>query len=429
MSVCRLSIQTEHDGDVRTVDVAVCAQTPVAALLPAVNDVARLWPPAQDVHHWRLDRLVGGPLDDSLSLVDNGIRDGEVLVLTTGQAPIPRPVSWEPARVVAATGAPTREADEWVTEAVGSSLVLLAAAVLAWSAVETHSAAHVIGSACATAAVCWTAVRGRHRMLSLTGVTFAAVTGILAVPSGPAAPNVLLGAAAAFAAAVVMTRLSGRPSAGLTATATASAFVAAVTTAASFVALPIATIGAGLTTATLGLLALAPRVAMALSGLNTRHDGPPRTDDAHAREAHTILTGLIAGVVFAVVVGVAQVALGSMRSDQSAASVAFACAAGLVLTLRARTYVDTCRRVALVGGGLLAGSMALIVVVSNSPALAPWITTALAALGLGTLGHHSLSPLAKRAVDLLDYAALAAVVPLACWVAGGYALARELPLT
>lgn len=429
VSVCRLSIQTEHDGDVRTVDVAVCARTPVAALLPAVNDVVRLWPSAQDAHRWCLDRLVGGPLDDSLSLVDNGVRDGEVLVLTAGQAPTLRTASWEPARVAAAAGEPPREGDGWLAEAVGTSLVLLAAATLAWSAVAAHSAAHVIGSACATAAVCWTAVRRGHRMLPLTGAAFAAVTGVLAVPSGPAVPNVLLGAAAAFAAAVVMTRLSGRPAAGLTATATASALVAAVMTAASFVALPVATIGASLATTALGLLALAPRVAIVLSGLNTRRDGPPPADDARARDAHAMLTGLIAGTALAVVVGAAQVVLGTTRAHQPSVGIAFACVAGLVLALRARTYVDTSRRVTLTGGGLLTGSMALIVVMSGSPGLAPWVATALAALGLGALGHRSLTPLAKRAIDLLDYAALAAVVPLAGWVVGGYALARELQLS
>ena len=430
MSVCRLSIQTDRDGDVRTVDVAVSAQTPIGALLPAVNDAVQLWPPAEDNRRWRLERPIGGPLDDSMSLEANGVRDGELLVLVAAHAPTLRAAGREPARVVASAGKPARECGGRLREAVCTWAVLVAAAALTWSGLTTHAVGHLIVAACGACVVCWTALLGRRSTLPLAGAALAAAAGFLAVPSGPAAPNVFLAATAAFAVAVVMTRLSGRPSAVLTATATCSALIAAVTGTAVLAALPAAIIGAALGTGALGLLALAPRIAIPLSGLSPRRDDRPPVDDSRADDAHAILTGLVAGAAVAVGVGMIQVALGCLRAEvPSLAGIAFTCVAGLVMLLRTRTYVDTSRRIILAIGGLLSTTAALIVAVSGAPGYSCWIAATAGALGLAVLRHRKLTPLTKRAVDLIDYAALTAVVPLACWIIGVYALARELQLS
>ena len=424
MSVCRLSIRTGGDGDVRTVDVAVCAQTPVGMLLPAVNDVAQLWPPARGTHGWRLDRPVGGPLDYSMSLDANGIRDGDLLVLTAVHAPIPRSTFWEPARTVASAGSPPRECDRELRAAVCMWAVLVAGAALAWSGVTTHAAGHLIVAACGAFAVCWAALLGHSPTVSVAGAALAAAAGFLAVPSGPAAPNVLLAASAASAVAVVMTRLTGGASAVLTATASCSALVAATAAVATFGVLPVATIGAALATGALGLLALAPRVAILLSGLSTRGDAATRAGDGHAT-----LTGLVAGSVGAVVVGTMLVALGCLRTElPPVAGAAFTGVAGLVVLLRSRTHVDTVRRITLTFGGLLSTTATFAIVTVVIPQHACWFAAVMCALGLGVLRQRRLTATNSRAVDLIDYAALAAVVPLACWVIGVYALARNLHL-
>jgi type VII secretion integral membrane protein EccD len=424
VSVCRLSIQTDGDGDVRTVDVAVCAQTPVGMLLPAVNDVAQLWPPAHGTHRWRLDRPVGGPLDDSMSLEANGVRDGELLVLTAVHAPIPRSAGWEPARAVASAGGPPRECDAGFRAAVCMWAMLVAGAALAWSGVTTHGTGHLVVAACGAFAVCWAALLGRSPTLSAAGAALAAATGFLAVPSGPAAPNLLLAATVASAVAVVMTRLTGGASAVLTATATGSTLVAAATAAATFVVLPVATIGATLAMGALGLLALAPRAAILLSGMSTRGDAATRADDGYAT-----LTGLVAGSVGAVVVGTMLVALGCVRAElPPVAGAAFTSVAGLVMLLRSRTYADTVQRVTLTFGGLLGTTAAFAIATTAVPQHACWFAATMCALGLGVLRQRMLTATSSRAVDLIDYAALAAVVPLACWVVGVYALARDLQL-
>ncbi|WP_319445753.1 MULTISPECIES: type VII secretion integral membrane protein EccD [unclassified Mycobacterium] len=419
-----MSIQTGGDGDVRTVDVAVCAQTPVGMLLPAVNDVAQLWPPARGTHGWRLDRTVGGPLDDSMSLDANGVRDGELLVLTAVHTPIPRSTFWAPARTVASAGSPPRECDGELRAAVCMWAVVVAGAALAWSGVTTHAAGHLIVAACGAFAVCWAALLGRSPTLSVAGAALTAAAGFLAVPSGPAAPNVLLAASAASAVAVVMTRLTGGASAVLSATASCSALVAATAAAATFAVLPVATIGAALATGALGLLALAPRVAILLSGLSTRGDAATRAGDGHAT-----LTGLVAGSVGAVVVGTVLVALGCLRTElPPVTGAAFTGVAGLVTLLRSRTHADTVRRITLTFGGLLGTTAAFAIVTVVVPQYAYWFAAAVCALGLGVLRQRRLTATNSRAVDLIDYAALAAVVPLACWVIGVYTLARDLHL-
>jgi hypothetical protein len=40
-----------------------------------------------------------------------------------------------------------------------------------------------------------------------------------------------------------------------------------------------------------------------------------------------------------------------------------------------------------------------------------------------------LSPFARRAIEVVDYLALAAIVPLACWVGGLFGFVRGLSLT
>jgi hypothetical protein len=39
-----------------------------------------------------------------------------------------------------------------------------------------------------------------------------------------------------------------------------------------------------------------------------------------------------------------------------------------------------------------------------------------------------LSPIGRRSVELLEYLALAVVVPLACWICGLYGAARSMNL-
>ena len=100
--------------------------------------------------------------------------------------------------------------------------------------------------------------------------------------------------------------------------------------------------------------------------------------------------------------------------------------------LRARTHMDVRRRTALIAGGMTATAAGVALVVVSAPAQANWICLLLvSSVALSALGGQlvaTVNPLARRAVDVVEYLALAAVVPLACWVGGLYDLVRGLSL-
>jgi type VII secretion integral membrane protein EccD len=429
MAICRVSIQTDRGDAARTVDVAVCAQIPIEALLPALNDATQLWPRDDHPRQWRLDRPVGGTLDGTLSLQDNGVHDGDVLILTSDQISIPQRRGWDPARVIAASDTPQRD-DARLREALATAAVLIIAVALAWSAIGGRTIGHLVVATCGTFVVCLVALSGRHQWLSVAGAALAGAAGLLAVPSGPAAPNVFLASTAAFATSVVMTRLSGRLTEQLTALAMLAAVGSVVSAVAVFVALPGATLGVILTMGALGLLAFAPRIAIALSGLRPRPDHAAAVDTARSQLGHVALTGVVVGASVTVVIGLVQVTVGCLHADVAVPAVlAFVCVVGVVTLTRARTYVDAARRLALCCTGLLSATSALVVVVAVAPQSSYWMVAVMGALAVCALRLRAPSAVAKRVVDLIGYAAPAALVPLACWVVGGYAFARNLHLT
>ena len=428
MPVCRVSIQTDLDG--RTVDVTVCARTPVGALLPAVIDVLGYRAAPDMVHGWRLDRAVGAPLDESLSLTDNDVHDGALLVLTPTHAPRLGPVGGGSARTVAAEGRPGAESAGRLRESACAWAVLVAATALGWTGAATGGVGHVIVAALSACVVCWVAAVTRSTAVAWAGCTLCATTGFLAVPSGPGAANVFLAATAVFAAALVMTRLVARASVALTATASCAALVAVTMSVAVFTALPVATVGAVLATAGLAVLSCAPRLSTLAARLGPRCDTEsPDVVAARARSGHVTLTGVVVGCAVGGAAGTILVALGCLRAETpQLACVAFGFVTGLVLLLRARTYVDDSRRVALIAGGLVCTTAAFVICCAAAPEWTAWATLGLTGVGLVMLRRVEPMPFASRSADILDYAALAAVVPLACWVTGIYGLARDWQL-
>ncbi|WP_319457969.1 MULTISPECIES: type VII secretion integral membrane protein EccD [unclassified Mycobacterium] len=428
--MCRISIQTDFDGG-RTIDLAVSAHTPVGALLPAVIDVLGPRSTPDAVHGWRLDRAAGTPLDESLSLMDNGVRDGDLLVLTTTHAPVLPPVDMGPAHTAASAGSSAAPSTESLAEWATTWAALAATVALTWTGAVTGGIAHLIVAACGTGAVCWTALVRHSAAVAVAGCALAGATGFLAVPGGPGAANVFLSATAVFAVALVMLRLAGRPSEALIATASGTALVGATMGCAMFTALPVGSVGAILATGALGLLSVAPWLSSMVTGLGPRCESEvPDAVEARARSGHATLTGVVIGCAVAVAAGSILVALGCVRAGTPPiAGGVFGFVAGLVLVLRGRTHVDRSRRAALLAGGLFCATSAFAIVCAHAPERVAWATLVLMAVGLGTLRHSGATPFSSRAADLLDYVTLAAVVPLACWVIGVYGLARDWQLT
>jgi type VII secretion integral membrane protein EccD len=434
--LCRLSVQ--HGPDL--VDLALPRETPVGLLLPSIVDlVHRGTAAAEEGRQWHLSRAGQQRLDDATSLHDNAIRDGELLLLTTTATPPPVWIEDDPWHTVINTADTGRVPTRVATTAASLCATALSAAALVWSGVVTHALGHVItaGAIAATAAAGAVATRRAHpdpiRMvtLSLTAVVFAAAAGFLAVPGDPSTAHSLLAAAVACTVSIVLLRVTRCAQLCLAALTTFTALTGAASACGVAWTLPMSTTGAALAVFSMATLALAARLSIIATGLAPGTEGlDPDPKASRAVAGHHTLTSLVIGSAVAAVLGVVLVV--SNPGDRSwQASAVFAAVVGVVMALRARTHRDMGRRTALVVGGLAAIAAGVALVVISAPAQANWICLLIAAIGLSLMSGVfgvTVNPLARRAVDLLEYLALAAVIPLACWVAGLYGLIRGLSL-
>ncbi|MEX3648732.1 type VII secretion integral membrane protein EccD, partial [Mycolicibacterium porcinum] len=72
---------------------------------------------------------------------------------------------------------------------------------------------------------------------------------------------------------------------------------------------------------------------------------------------------------------------------------------------------------------------AFILVVAWAPAYGSWAGVLAVAAGIAVVWPVTVqSPMAARLADVIEYGALAAVVPLACWLAGAFHLFGDLGL-
>jgi type VII secretion integral membrane protein EccD len=262
-------------------------------------------------------------------------------------------------------------------------------------------------------------------VLSAGAVVGAAVTGALAAAAS--APAVLLASGAALLMSVALGNLRiGAASAMSGCAATAGA--TAASTGLGMVAAPgVGATGALLTVVSLLLLSAAPTLTVAMAGL-----GPGRATVSarRAQTAQRVLTGLVAGWAGTAVAGAVLVAADAQVSRLLAA--AFCGVLAALLLLRQRVHADPRRRTVLCATGFAALLVALWVTVTAAPQWAPWwcaVVAAAAAAGLAAwLRGSPPNPMWRWAVHVAEYASLAAVVPLAGWVAGVYDTVRGMNL-
>jgi type VII secretion integral membrane protein EccD len=392
---------------------------------------------------WQLSRVGRERLDAAVSLHDNAIRDGELLFLTTTPTPAPQWIQDDPyhAAVDAADTRcmPTRVA----ATAACLCTAVLGAAALVWSGTVTHATSQVItGAAIATTTAIGAVTARRAHLdpilcvtLSVISVVFAAGAGFHAVPAGPSTANSLLAAAVACSTSVLLLRLTRCGAVCLTSVATFTALTSMASACGVAWPLPVVTTGAALSALSLGTLAMAPRLSIAAAGLapvmpssDDGADDDPAPQVPRAVSAHRTLTGLVIGSSGAAALGAALVALDCAGDGRiwPIGSV-FAVVVGLVTVLRARTHIDIgCRTALIVGGmGAIVSGGALVVV--SEPGQANWVCLIAVATGLSILAGRfsaAVNPLVRRAVEVSEYLALAAVVPLACWIGGLYGLIR-----
>jgi type VII secretion integral membrane protein EccD len=446
-SLCRVTIHGDGRNVSTAVDLALPSRIHLGQLLPSIVDLVHADVDVATADgRWQLRRPGAQPLDESLTLQENRVHDGDLLWLTTSDPPPYRWAERDASLVVAKAVPAGGPAWKYLSVIVGVAAAAISAAALIWSARMTATVEHFFISAGLSAAAIAGALMGqRMRMAPLLCVTcggiavlFAAVAGALAVPAGPAAAHLLLASTAAFSVSMLLLRISSG-TISLTALATVTLLASIVALASVTRDLHVAAAGASLATLSLAALSVAPRVSIAVTRIGP---APPDADDPdssslglgedRATLTHATLTGLVTGSSVAAAVSGMIVAYGQCTSRQSpVATVAFLTVIGIVLMLRACTHADSERRYALVSCGSVCATAAFVTVVVSAPHAAHWLSllaaTACAAALMPLLGWTA-GPAAHRIAEISEYLALAAVVPLACWIGGAYSLVRDLAL-
>ncbi|MFB7721568.1 type VII secretion integral membrane protein EccD [Nocardia sp. NPDC056100] len=466
--LARVTLLAKHTQ----VDMAIPVDVPVALVIPSVVDMVAQHSLANDFdndgeqfepHEWVLARIGRPPLSNSLSLAEQGVHDGELLMLESAEHTAPTPLfddimynvaiadadhfrGWTP-RTARLTGsilavltmltgclgllAAPDAIPGWVSGTVALFIaVLLVISGMVLSRMYSDTASALVLGGCALPAA------------------FSA--GMLFVPDHYGWANLLLGAVLTAATAILAWRVSG---VGL------GVFIGATTLAvylipASLVGLlghvPTKAIGAGAAALGLAGLSLAPRLSMLLAKLPLPPVPAPGTpidpteDDPDDHRALPTMAALraksqrareyLAGLVTATTLVTAAGALAATDPDADnrywpGLALALVCAA--VLMFRSRTYAGAEQAVILIAGGtailliLLGGAAFLIRQPLTVFGLALLILVAALVLGI-IVPRRQATPPMRRVVELLEYAFVAAVVPLVFWVTGLYSLVRGL---
>ena len=440
------------------VDLSLPAEIPIGTLIPPIVDILE----GRDAdgsnglvgRHYRLS-LPGAPdLDASTTLAQNGIRDGAVVVLSQARTPPPSSPCDDVAEAVSATlNATTRRSNQsrdrpatrLTSAAAASCLTGIGAMTLIRNALSLNVARYLGATAGVAAlagfvALLFAVFAHRAHSDSTAGITlcviatvFAAVAGFLAVPGAPGPSSVLLAAMGAAVMAVLAMRLSGCGVVTLTAVSCFAMVVAVAALAGVITGAPLHIIGSVSALVSLGLLGVAARLSIVLAGLSPRLPPAPDLDTpdclaAKAIRADNWLTSLIAAFsCSAAVAAIITLLTGAPKLN----CIAFATVTGSLLLLYARG-ADGRRTLLFVASGIVTTGTTFGITAAGAQDHGPWIaaTTAVLAAAAIYLGFvapaMSLSPVVRRSLELLEYLALTAMVPLTFWICGLYGTVRGL---
>lgn len=436
------------------VDMALSATLPIGSLIPPIVDILQAQA-GHRVHPVAIAHQLSLPgdiaLDPSKTLAQLMVHDGSTLILTSSSTVLMPPRFDDLAEAVsvslAATTRPwTRRTAQLIGALAASALASTSAAILIGTACDSNGLRRGSAAMAAAAAlVALLAAVATYRVFSdvtagltlgLVACGFAAVAGLLAVPGGLGAPQALLATAATATSAAIM-RTTGCCVAMFTALACFASIGSAASAVGAVTAAPLPVIGAASAAISLMLIEASAPAAMMLANLSSRvaSESTPHDLGARAIRADAWLTSLVAALCAAAALGAVGAAAGALAAgSRPRLGIAFATLTGGVLLLRARAHPDLARSVPLLVAGTATLSATLVVAAVAYPQHLLYLavaSTALAAaaLCLGFLTQTmTFSPVCRRSIELLEYLALAAVVPLACWICGLYGAARGLNL-
>lgn len=445
-ALCRVAIHCElTDADEpATVDLTLPSSMAIRQLIPAITDAVGA---GTALRHWSLSRIGGPSLDETMSLAQNDVRDGDLLLLSATTVPKPRPR--DPSLTSALVAAIPDDLPATMRPACCLAAVALGALTLLWAGGSARGVGGVATAAALAVAVTGAAIAARRMhsrpesvaALDLGAMLQVAVFGFLVVPGGPAPANVFLAAVASASAGVVLLRISDCGTIVLIGVLAVAATTAVASGLAVIRPMPAAALGALLATAALGALSIAPRLSIALAGLTPAvpgdHDDDHDDDDddditGRVLVGHQALVGLVTGSSAAAGLGTVLVAVAA-RQSVTPAALAFTGAVAVALVLRARSHASGLCRTALIAAGFTAVTATFVLTVAWLPMSANWAAGVAVGVGLTALVPVAPSTAAThravRIIDATEYLALASVVPLACWLAGLFEWAWGLSLS
>ncbi len=457
VDICRVTVRAGRLGSSAAVDLTLPTRLDLGEIIPDVVDLVGVGHEvAKDgcTERLRLSRLDGSTLDESVTLHENGVRDGDVLLLTAEPVPKSEPYSDDLSQRVLDVAASNDRDIGWPRR-MGAVACWwstgIGATTLAWPGPAAPGTRAVLAAIAAVAATIAAIVAGRidaeplpTLTLGTAAAVLGAVAGFLMVPGGPAPPNFFLAAAICSAVSAVLVHATSCATTffiAITAFSTMAAIAAAVV---AIWPAPTATVGAVLAAASLAAMNVAAKLSILVTGLSPRMPNaidavddeetvPAAVGALRAARGHQTLTGLLAGFSLSAALGVALIA--ADRHDQNAAGrVAFIGVVAAALILRAGHQRGTVRSTAVLAAGLISTAAGFALAASSAPRHAPWVGLIALILGAGALCltradlGPRLSPFARRSIEVVDYLALAAVVPLACWVGGLFGFVRGLSL-
>ncbi|HZQ33499.1 MAG TPA: type VII secretion integral membrane protein EccD [Mycobacterium sp.] len=420
--ICRVAVQTEAGR----LDLVLPANIVVAALIPPLVDLISPTAQGRAAADWQLSRIGDGPISARHSLADNDVHDGDLLLLQAGSGAVaPKPQG----DVIVGIPGSLDRFPRWDTTARRAAGLIISVCSSGFTAfallqgdrhVGALLAAAVAVAAFSGAVACGRVYRERLSAVALgvCAVVTAAVAGYLVVPGQELAPKAMLAAAAAATISVVAARGIGSGTTVFTAIASLGLLTALCAGISAF--LPVGVDGAGalLAAIALGALGLAARVALRISRPGA---------DGDADRTSEIVTGLTGGSTAAAVLGAGLVLVGGGFLGAGLTAVV-----GAALVLRSGTHVDLAQASALIAGGAACLAAAFVWAVTHHAQSAHWLSLVAAGLMAGGAAlsaaalRISPSPFTRRCVEWTEYAALAAVVPLACWISGVFTAVRAL---
>lgn len=463
--LCRVSIVAEHTQ----MDIALPANIPVAAMIPELVSLTQsrrrsIEPqdPSDDPRtRWTLRGVGQPPLDAALSLAEQGVCDGALLVLGSEDLIDSEPLFDDVIDAVgSANSARFREwgvpASRMLAQVFAIVAVVLAATLLADPLSLLTESSSMLRAALALVAslllMAASPIVARIYVDPQVGASLGYCAAALAFAGGallPAArigvPGLLLGSVFAAGASVLCLRMSGAGQLAHTAIITAGTLFALTAAADILFDMPSRRIGVALLLVSVAGLSFAPRLTILLARLplppvpsrdvpaDLAIDGAePLTagiDDRAAR-ASSLLSGLLAGLILGAIAG-AMLSAG-LADGLRANGVALALLVALTMMLRGRSYADLVQSALLISGGAILILLVTVRVCLAEPQLTVYGVLALLILGglalaVGVVAPTlEFSPVLQRTAEVCEYIAIAAIVPLAFWVMGLYTLMRQL---